>query len=453
MSTEQIDATVNEETQELSVFEKNIDGYITQINSLMDTMPIILNILASNTIMHIDKFRDFIKQQGLDTPKKGEASQFPIELYGRYERLNSNAEKAIKAFELYPCNMVVSFVSMYDAFLGNVIKAIYATMPEKLNECNRDIPINEILQFESIEEAKERVIEKEAESVIRSSHSEQLDWFKKRLGTSFKEFDSYNKFIEITERRNLFVHTNGVVSRQYLNICRENKVKDSSKIKVGDTLSVTPEYIQNCYNVLFEVGVKLGIVVWRKLKKGDEEADCYLNTICYNLLKQERYELAKIMLNFATETLKNIATDEIRRMLIINKALAYYLAGDKQTCNSIISKEDWSACAVKFQLAIAVLKEDYKLAASKMETEKSDIDKIAYREWPLFKNFRNSEEFKSEYQKLFGHGFDYTEPQKENFNEILHYAMDIQNKVKNIVDKDLEENHEGKQIDGSLVVE
>lgn len=435
MSIKQDSVEPKSQEKEISIFQKSIESYITQINSLIDTMPIVMNILASNAVMHIEKLKVFCNDNNLDKLKDDETAQITFELYRCYEQLNLNTDKAIEAVVLYPCNLVVSLVSLYDAYLGNIIKAIYRTTPEQLKDCNREFSINEILSFESIEEAKERAIEKEAETVIRSSHGEQLEWLKRKLKCSFKDFKSYNDFIEITERRNLFVHTNGVVSRQYLTVCEENGVKGIESIKVGSRLPADPDYVLKCYNILFEVGVTLGMVVWRRLKKSDEQADYYLNNICYDLIKQERYELAKIMLNFATETIKNVATEEIRRMYIINKALSYYLSGDKMTCVTILDKEDWTATAPKFQLAISVLKEDYEVARTHMEAAKSDVNNIAYCEWPLFKKFRESEIFKSEYLKIFGENFQIKEIHKENVDEILQYAIDIRAKAKEMENK------------------
>lgn len=447
MSTKLDTAEQTCQEKEISVFQKSIDSYIKQINSLIDTMPIIINVLASNAVMHIEKLKTFCKDNNLDKLKDDETTRITFELYRCYEQLNLNTDKAIEAVILYPCNLVVSLVSLYDAYLGNIIKAIYRTTPEQLKDCNREFSINEILSFESIEEAKERAIEKEAETVIRSSHSEQLDWLKRKLKCSFKDFKSYNDFIEITERRNLFVHTNGVVSRQYLAVCEENGVKGVENIKVGDRLLADTDYVLKCYNILFEVGVSLGIVVWRKLKKNDEQADFYLNNVCYELIKQERYELAKIMLNFATETIKNAATEEVRRMFIINKALSYYLSGDKTACITILDKEDWTATASKFQLAVSVLKEDYEAAGRYMESAKSDVNNIAYCEWPLFKNFRESEIFRSEYLRIFGENFQIKEHHKENVDEILQFAIDIRakaNEMENKTDSDASCNEDVK---------
>jgi hypothetical protein len=447
MSTKLDTAEQTCQEKEITVFQKSIDSYIKQINSLIDTMPIIINVLASNAVMHIEKLKTFCEDNNLDKLKDDETTRITFELYRCYEQLNLNTDKAIEAVILYPCNLVVSLVSLYDAYLGNIIKAIYRTTPEQLKDCNREFSINEILSFESIEEAKERAIEKEAETVIRSGHGEQLDWLKRKLKCSFKDFKSYNDFIEITERRNLFVHTNGVVSRQYLAVCEENGVKGLENIKVGDRLLADPDYVLKCYNILFEVGVSLGIVVWRKLKKNDEQADFYLNNVCYELIKQERYELAKIMLNFATETIKNAATEEVRRMFIINKALSYYLSGYKTACITILDKEDWTATASKFQLAVSVLKEDYEAAGRYMESAKSDVNNIAYCEWPLFKNFRESEIFRSEYLKIFGENFQIKEHHKENVDEILQFAIDIRakaNEMENKADSDASCNEDVK---------
>lgn len=443
MSNNQETTILQEQEQSVNVFEAAIRKYISKLNSQIDTMPLVLRVLSTNAIMKTEKLKDFFDEYGISNLEVNEPVKIPIQQYGRLRHLSSQVDTAMEATMLYPCNMVVSLVSMYDAFVGDIIKAIYATCPKKLNESKKSIVITDILKFESIEDAKDYVIEKEAEDVLRENHKKQLDWFQNKLGHPFDKFESFSKFIEITERRNLFVHTNGIVSRQYIDVCKEYKVKDVSEVKIGEKLIATPKYVYECYSVLYEVGVKLGFVVWRLLEKDTEEADYNLNSICYDLLKQGKNHLAKTMLHFATDVIKKPANEEIRRLFIINKALAYYLLGDKKTCNEIIDKEDWSATAVKFQLATAVLREDYESAAKKMEAAKSDINNIDYCEWPLFKDFRNSKEFKSQYSELFGQDFEYTEPEQENYKNVLQYALELQDKVKHLIKTKAEADADG----------
>lgn len=70
----------------------------------------------------------------------------------------------------------------------------------------------------------------------------------------------------MTERRNLFVHCGGITSSQYLKVCEENNIilKESS---LGMKLGANRNYLMNSYKCLYEIGVKLTQVLWRKLKR------------------------------------------------------------------------------------------------------------------------------------------------------------------------------------------
>lgn len=197
--------------------------------------------------------------------------------------------QSLSAIQLIPKNVVVAFVSIYDSFLSDIIEGIYKLRPELLNTCEKEYSFSDILKFGSIDEIKENIIEKEVESVLRESHSKQFEWLSKKLKVKLTEdLPNYEHFIEITERRNLFVHTNGKVSRQYLSIVPP-KNDNNKEIKLGETQEASPEYVIHCYNVLFEIGVKLGQVIWRKIdeKNSLEEADDLLIDIIYDLLKNK----------------------------------------------------------------------------------------------------------------------------------------------------------------------
>lgn len=220
--------------------------------------------------------------------------------------LNEKVEITDLAYNLLPINFVVSFVSQYDAYLGGLIRTMFISKPEFLNSSEKNILFSELIKFESIEEAREFIIEKEVESVLRESHLKQFKWLENKLGITLrKDLPSFSEFIEITERRNLFVHCNGIISRQYLEVCKENDVKNIDKAKLGQKLNANPGYFNKCYMVLFEIGVKLGQVIWRKLQPDDiESADAHLNNVCYQLLIKGHNRLALKLLTFATDTLK-----------------------------------------------------------------------------------------------------------------------------------------------------
>ena len=196
-------------------------------------------------------------------------------------------------------------------------------------------------------------------------------------------------------------------------------------------LYATPDYVEHCYSVLFEMGVKLGQVIWRKLdeKNSLEEAESLLITIVYDLLKNNNYDLAITLSEFATKDYVKDYDKVCECVKIVNKALAYYLNGDKKNCESIISAMDWSATDPKYKLAVSVLREKYDEACKIMyEIGKNDEMKENYREWPLFKVFRETDSFKSTFKDIFKAEFDIVEIMPSRLEDVLKEAIMINKK-------------------------
>ena len=87
-------------------------------------------------------------------------------------------------------------------------------------------------KFASIDAAREYVLEKEVEpSFDQATLSNLSGWrihFKLPLT---KDLEIWPAFMEITERRNLFVHTDGMVSSQYMTVCKLHKCTLDESIK------------------------------------------------------------------------------------------------------------------------------------------------------------------------------------------------------------------------------
>jgi hypothetical protein len=244
---------------------------------------------------------------------------------------------------------------------------------------------------------------------LRKSHSEQFDWLEERFSIELrKDLPIWPTFIEVTERRNLFVHAGGVVSNQYIKICRQHGYNLDASVAIGTELGVTGAYFRTAYEAIYEIGVKLAHVLWRKMKPSDiEEADRHLSNRCYDLLKESKNELAKVLLDFATTTLKRHSDVEARLTFVVNRAQAYKWTGDEEETIKIISAEDWSATSYKFKLAKAVLTNDFSGATTIMKRIGANAfpSKSDYRDWPLFKEFRKSEEFQKTFEEVFGEPF------------------------------------------------
>jgi hypothetical protein len=239
--------------------------------------------------------------------------------------------------------------------------------------------------------------------VLRKSHSEQFDYLESRLGLKLRvNLPIWKSFIEITERRNLLVHCDGIVSNQYIKNCQEHKIK-LDKIKVGDKLKVSPDYFFESYNALYEIAVKLAHTIWRKLLISDlKEADRKLNDVCYKLLNSGSYKLADILLSFGYKQKKHF-NESLKNVFIINGALSKYLQDDKKECKKILETKDWSASSDDFRMANEVLLEKYDniYALMKKVGNNGDIDKTDYREWPIFSKIRKEKKFQETYKEIF----------------------------------------------------
>lgn len=387
-------------TVETSTIKDVIDSFIKHIDSLEDTYPLTTNAVKEAIGNIVNEIATYSQKYPIFQDEKGElkaSSNINPEHLIQVHNLARRLEKSILAYTLVERSFIISLISQFDAFLGELIRALFLIQPESLNASEKNITFSQLQNFESIEAAKEYIIEKEIEGVLRKSHTEQFDWLENKFGLKLREgLSVWPTFIELTERRNLFVHNRGIITNQYLNVCNKYNIDLPKNIQIGNQLFVTPEYFRSAYECIFEVGVKLAHVLWRKLQPEDREsADQHLNNVCYDLLAAEQFKLASILLDFATSTLKKYTDEQRRLTFIVNRAQAYKWMGNSEAAQKIISSEDWSATNDVFKLAEAVILDEFGKADDLVKKigKNGDISKTSYRGWPLFREYRLSEGF------------------------------------------------------------
>lgn len=415
------------EEKQQSPYNKVIHSYISRLNSQIQSVPTLYNILSAQLVASVKKVKDFISEHGSEEKNEEgkDIVRMPIEYLRAFDRLNANMNNSYQALENVGRNAVVAMVSMYDAFVGSLVKVIYGDMPQLLNQSQKEFKLNNILLYKNFDELKEIVTEDEIETLLRKSHIEQLKWIEGKLGMPVTEFKALPLFVELMERRNLFVHANGIVSRHYIETCEEYHIKDEEN-KLGKQLSAEIDYVIKSYEILFQTGVMLGFVVWHKIRQTEgEDLICILSDVCYDLIKEGHYDLAIVMIDFALEN-KSFKKHIVRADLLIfliNKALSFHLKDKQNECLAIVNELDLSAAEPVYKLAAAILKEDYDEALVYMD-QIGNIPKMRrdYKEWPLFTKFREKESFKNKYKELFNEDYSCLEVKKPEFEEILASA-------------------------------
>lgn len=384
-----------------------IELFVQQVDALAETLPLTMVTIREAHISARQRLVDFLNSECKAVQEGGKITyRLEGNQYLRLRKFRNRTQKVALARMLVPHALFVSLVSAFDAHIGRLIKYLFTVLPEALNSSANMLAYSQLVEFGTVENARDYIIEKEVETVLRKSHTEQFEWFESKFGLPLrKSLPAWTTFIEVTERRNLFVHSNGVVSRQYVEVCKRNSCPVSEDVCVGKALQVTNEYFASAHECLFEIGVKLAQVLWRKVQPDDiAAADGSLVTVSYELLAEGRYQLARVLLDFATQILPRHSNDERRLIFVINRAQAYKWLGDEQEARKILGAEDWTAKALKFKLGQMVLLDDFKGAAELIRRigTGEQMDKHVYREWPLFKEARKSKEFAAAFEDVFG---------------------------------------------------
>ncbi len=402
--------------KKINSIEENLKNFIKNIDSLQTSLHLTMKLLLVSHKVNYNKLVDFLKNK---TKKRN--SKKPTIKCGDipyYEKLTREIDITETSFKVVPRSTLISLISQFDAFMGSIIKIVLLRYPEILNECESNITYSSLSDFKNVNEIKNYIIEKKIASILRENHTYHFEWLEEKLKIPLRDgLSIWPTFIELTERRNLFTHCGGEISSQYITVCKKNNVPLDKKYKLGYELEVPPQYLDSAYKCLYELGVKLTHVIWRKLKLDDlDTADESLNNICYNLINRKSYSLADILLEFATNTLKKHTNKSILNCLIINKALSKKLNGNKKEAHKIINNEDWSASSNDFKLGKEVILDNNEkvfLLMKKIGKTSKFVDKASYRNWPLFREMKKNKKFQKTFKGIYKEEYELKENRLE----------------------------------------
>ena len=225
-----------------------VERFVLAMGSAEKSLLLAMRELARMHRLAHRNFDDFVATDSCDvsygedgSPRYRPKSHDFCEEFGR---VTSNLDTMHVADRLVPRSFLVSLVSQYDAFVRLLLSALLLNNPNILKSSHKTAEVSELLRFDTIQEAYEWLVEQQIDEAMRKSHSEQFDFIESTFNVKWiRDDDSlWQAFIEVTERRNLFTHTDGIVSDQYLQVCRKNSVKLENGAVKGAVLTVSPQY-------------------------------------------------------------------------------------------------------------------------------------------------------------------------------------------------------------------
>jgi len=399
-------------------FDLAINKFLNHIESLWTSLPVVLKTIE-RTQQNASADRNTFLINNCPLSEDELYHIIPIEHSRRNNELRKAVLNSTTAIIIIKRNFLVSLISQFDTFIGDTIRAIFEVRPEIIQGSEKQLTFAELNKFASIKDAQEYIIEKEIETVLRENYTEQFKWFENKLKIELrKDLPIWQTFIEITQRRNLFVHNDGKISSQYFNICKENNVFLDDKLKVGDELEIGLKYFDKSFKCLFELGIKLNQVIRRNLLPTElEKADNSFLNITFELIENRQLELAKILYDFSDKYIKKYANDDLKLRILLNRAQTYKWLDKEKECKDIVDSVDWSAKNDLFKLASKVLTDQFNEATAIMKVigdNEQIMNKSHYKDWPIFKKFRETELFKSTYLSIYKTEFEIKEQKSNN---------------------------------------
>ena len=388
----------------------NLENFIENINCIRETFGYSKWTLMTQHTDSLKNFDEFIASCSTTEEDGKKYVSVPEGKKREFLKLFKKKNRAERAFDLIPSSYFVTLVSVYDTFLAGLIRSIYNICPEKLQESQMQFLYKDLQQLKSLSDVKKKIIDKIIETQLRDSHRSQFDWLAKTLGVeTLTKFSGWEEFVELTERRNLFVHSNGTVSTQYIEMCTKYGLLTAGIIE-GMQLKVDDTYFENAYKTLYKTSVLLTQMVLRVLyldknQQANSEVDKVLIDNVYEMISDKLYDIAIDVSEQILNNKKMVHNSFDRAYIVLNLAQAYKWSGERDKCIEILNNEDWSACTNELLIPKYALEENYEEMYCKMKELGGFNKRItisSYREWPIFQEARKESGFMNAFKDIFG---------------------------------------------------
>ena len=138
-----------------------IDRFMRSIEGLSASLPIVISTMGLECEKHGKVLNDFFKKYAEKNETDGE-KKYVLKLnttnYQRFKTISTDLHRLILSLDIIPKNYIVSLISIYDAFLGDLIRCLYRLKPDILNASEKNISYTRLIEFKNIEDAKQYII-------------------------------------------------------------------------------------------------------------------------------------------------------------------------------------------------------------------------------------------------------------------------------------------------------
>ncbi len=359
--------------------------------------------------------------------------------------------------EVLLSSLYVSMFSALDTYVSELVTALFKGKPDLFATIERSLTLDEIVRHGTVDAVRDALLQEEIEDLRRKSYVEQFDYMERVFGLPLRQFEDWHAFVEAGQRRNLYVHCDGVVTEQYLTMCKKHDVKLDAAIVVGHRYFMDVNHTMDTIGLMLRLGATLGHTLWRKvLPKEIEPADKHLHHIAFDALRRERYRFAIAVSRFAlSPMISKSSSDVTKKINTVNLAIGLKFNNSPDEALKLLDGLDLTASVKDFRLADAVLRDKFADAANIMRSigkRGALVYEYAYHDWPLFRAFRTSPEFLKAYEEIYGTSFA-SKVEEVVKKEAMTTAANIQERQENYAGsgKEFAEEKPASLVDGATV--
>ncbi len=307
----------------------------------------------------------------------------------RFRTALEAVDKAGKHPELLRRSALISLVSIVEWYTSEILHIFARNQPQIFDHTEKEITLQELVSFKSIEEAKSYYIEAKVESVLRGSIADWLKFLSSRVHLSMTYVqDLQQELEEVCNRRNLLVHNGGVVNKIYL-----SKTKNTN-LNEGEEVHVTRDYLDRSVALFESIFILIAAEWWKRVAGDDESRSELLTEISLEAINEERYQTGEWLSKFVMYD-KGLS-EKSRLIGQVNYWQARKWTGQFEEVKTEIERFDVSAKEPIFltvkNVLLGKLDEAFKEIDILIERQELSIDSL--HEWPIFREVRLDERFK-----------------------------------------------------------
>lgn len=287
-------------------------------------------------------------------------------------------------------SLVVMSVSALEVLTSALIRSYIGAFPHAFGSDKKEFSLADLRGYASMEEAVEAAVDSKVEDIIRGGFEEWQRWLgaKDRLGVDLESISITSSVVlEAIQARHLLVHTDGIVSKQFV------RKTPTTSVTEGDRLPLSVGIVRQYLDAIETFGVLTASTAMTRIDKlSSPLAHKWTFALGFDALKGERWTVANELSRFAARCAPT-AMEEM--MSNVNSWIARAAADGREAIHNEVAAWDASALDAKFQLARSILIGDdddaMRLTHDLVDNEIFSVLELA--EWPLFRWLREREDF------------------------------------------------------------